>query len=411
MIARILSIAGPLWVYASLAILIYGLWGERRKLDWLALLPAIAGLLASIVFLSPIHRLFFDEDIYISIAGNLTHAPVNQLTVVGGPGEVQVSSYYKEPPGWPVLLSLVFLITGRSETVAFWAARILFAMAIAAVHQLAIEILGTRRQALAAAMIFGATPICFWFSVSAGTDIPAALFATLGMWGLLAGNGPLVAAGFALAAQTRMELLLLVPLVWVSRKISFKWKMAAASLVVIETVHVAWVMSVAPVLAQAERVTATFSPKYIGTNLLSNLSYMLNPYTFSLGMMVVALLLAFYRGWRPWLAHSWLISFQTFGLFVVYLCFYSGSFDTNPRYSIQMLAPIAVLTSSLLKGRAAFLLLSLVLPYTRSYEITSYLHALEADHRLSVEFASEVKANDLIVSAEPEMFLNQGRAH
>src|SRR5437867_12701444 len=130
MIPRFLSIAGPLWVYASLAVLVSGLWHERRKFDGLALLPALVGLTASLIFVSPVHRLFFDEDIYIGIAGNLTHSPVNQITVMGGPDGVEVSSYYKEPAGWPVLLSLVFLITGRSETVAFWAARILFAMAI-----------------------------------------------------------------------------------------------------------------------------------------------------------------------------------------------------------------------------------------------------------------------------------------
>jgi len=37
-----------------------------------------------------------------------------------------------------------------------------------------------RRQALMAAIMFGATPICFWYSVSAGTDMTAALMAALG---------------------------------------------------------------------------------------------------------------------------------------------------------------------------------------------------------------------------------------
>lgn len=213
MIPRLLSVAGPLWVYASLVVLVFGLWKERRKFDWLALIPALAGLAASVIFLPPIHRLFFDEDIYINIASNLAHAPVNQVTLMGGPGDVQASSYYKEPPGWPVLLSLAFLITGPGEAVAFWVARVLFAIAIALVYQLAREILETRIQALAAAILFGATPICFWFSVSAGTDIAGALLAVSGLWGLLAGNGALAAAGLALAAQTRMELLVLVPLI------------------------------------------------------------------------------------------------------------------------------------------------------------------------------------------------------
>src|SRR2546422_7193320 len=294
MIPRVLSIAGPLWVYASLGVLIYGLWNQRQKFDWLALVPALAGLAASTVFLSPVHRLFFDEDIYINIASNLAHAPVNQVTVIGGPDDIQVSSYYKEPAGWPVFLGLVFLVTGRSEAVAFWTARILFAIAIAAVYQLARQVLGSRNQALVAAILFGATPICFWFSASPGTDIPAALMAILGMWGLSAGNGALAAAGLALAAQTRMELLILLPLMLIPHVVgdsgteekwgltppakqdssmSFEsrfvrrvrpffssvpkspatWSFVAAILVIPEIVHVAWVMSVAPVLARAER--------------------------------------------------------------------------------------------------------------------------------------------------------------
>src|SRR3989337_1650396 len=133
MIPRILSFACPLFVYVSLGTLIFGVWRERKKLEWPALAIAAAGLAASLVVLVPIHRLFFDEDIYISIAHNLTRTPIAQITVLGGPDDVQVSSYYKEPSGWPVILSLVFMITGRTEAAASWVARILFALAIAAV--------------------------------------------------------------------------------------------------------------------------------------------------------------------------------------------------------------------------------------------------------------------------------------
>src|SRR5712692_9719362 len=162
MFLRILSIGGPLWVYATMAVLIYGLFLERKRLEWLALAPAAAGLLASALLLAPIHRLFFDEDIYINIASNLTRFPVNQVTVMGGPDDIQVSSYYKEPGGWPVLLSFALLTGGRSEAVAFWFARLLFALALAGVYHLAREMLPTRRQAVLAAILFGAVPVCFW---------------------------------------------------------------------------------------------------------------------------------------------------------------------------------------------------------------------------------------------------------
>src|SRR2546427_8363540 len=152
MFLRILSRAGPLWVYATIAVLVCGIVRERNRFDWVGLALGTGALLATALFLSSSHRLFFDEDIYINVASNLTRAPVNQLTVMGGPNEIQVSTYNKEPVGWPVLLSFAFLIAGRSETVAFWFARLMFALAVAALYQLARELLQTRRQALLAAI-------------------------------------------------------------------------------------------------------------------------------------------------------------------------------------------------------------------------------------------------------------------
>ena len=410
MIARILSIAAPFWVYMTIVVLALGLWRERRKLEWLALVPAIAGVLASFIFLPPVHRLFFDEDMYINLASNLAHAPVAQLTLLGSPDDVQVSTYYKEPSGWPVMLSFVFLVTGLSETAAFILARVLFGVAAAAVYQLARGVVETRLQALAAAIFFAATPACFWFSVSAGTDVPAALMMLLGMWGLLSANGALAAGGFAMAAQTRMELMALMPLVWMFGKLPLKWKIASAALVAAEVAHVGWVMSVSPILAQAENVPSGFALGYAPGNLLDNIKYLFNPIAFPAGMTLLGLI-AVYQGWRTSRAHPWLISVYPFGvLFCVYLLFYAGSFNVNPRYSIQILAPLAILAVSVLKRPVyiAALMLSLALPYVQRWEFTGYLEALAADHRISVQFVPRVGPNDLVLSATPQMFMNQG---
>lgn len=404
MIARILSIAGPLWVYATIAVLAVGLWRQRRKLEWMAIAPAAFGVLASFAFLPPVHRLFFDEDLYVNIASNLSHAPVAQLTLLGSPSDVQVSTYYKEPAGWPTLLSLVFLLTGPSETVAFILARFLFGLAIAAVYQLAREALETRGQALTAAIVFGAAPACFWFSVSAGTDVPAALMTALGMWGLLAGNGPLAAGGLAMAAQTRMELIALAPLVWIFGKIPWKWKAATSALVAAEVAHVGWVMSVSPILAEAENVTSGFALAYVPGNLVDNIKYLFNPIAFFAGVTILAIVAAARR--RRFGA----LEAHVAALFAVYLLFYAGSFSINQRYSIQILAPLAVLAASVLKRPAyiAALMASLALPYIQPPQFTGYLEALEADHRISAEFSPRVGPNDLVVSATPQVFMNQG---
>ncbi|PYS11417.1 MAG: hypothetical protein DMG15_17950 [Acidobacteria bacterium] len=411
MFLRILSLAGPLWVYATIAVLIYGIVLERNRFDWFALALGAVALLTTALFLSSTHRLFFDEDIYINVASNLTRAPVNQLTVMGGPNEIQVSTYNKEPVGWPVLLSFAFLIAGRSETVAFWFARLLFALAVAALYQLTRELLQTRRQALLAAILFGATPVCVWYSVSTGTDMPSALMGILGMWGLVTGNGPLAAAGFAFAAQTRLELLVLIPLVWLSPKISPRWKIGAAALALFEIVHVAWLMSVAPVLARAAELSAAFGLRYVRRNLFDNLKYFFDPFGFPILVSVFVAVFLWKKVRRP-VAEGDALIVWIFGLFAVYLCFFAGSFDMNPRYSIQMVAPMTILAASLANRPVwiGALLLSAIVPATHRYETTPYFKALETEHRLSTQFASQINPDDLIVSGAQEVFINHGRS-
>jgi hypothetical protein len=99
------------------------------------------------------------------------------------------------------------------------------------------------------------------------------------------------------------------------------------------------------------------------------------------------------------------------GLFAVYLCFYAGSFNTNTRYSIQIVAPITILAASFTKRPfwIIALLLSALIPVTRSYGFTPYLEALQADHQLSILFASRVQPDDLVISGLQEIFIDNGR--
>ncbi len=407
MITRFLSIAAPASIYVTMCVLALGLWRERRKFEWLALGPAAAGVLASFLLLPPVHRLFFDEDIYINIANNLSHAPVSQLTLLGSPKEASISTYYKEPAGWPVLLSLAFVVTGVSETAAFAAARILFGAAIAAVYQLAREITETRLQAVAASVLFAATPVCFWFSVSPGTDIPAALMSVLGMWGLIAGNAALAVGGLAMAAQTRMELIVLLPLIWLTGTIPRNWKALSAGLMATAFVHIAWVLSVSPILAEAERVPSGFALAYVPENLGHNITYLLSPWNFAAAATLAAIAAVVIKRGAGTMPMVW----QIVSLFSVYLVFYAGSFRLNPRYSIQILVPLAVLAASL-AGRPVYvagLLATLIVPQVQPREFAGYHEALAADHRAALRFVSRIGPDDVVLSATPQMFMNQNR--
>ncbi len=408
MLPRILSIAAPLFVYVTLALLVRGLWEERKKFDWIALVLAAAGLLVSLTLLDPAHRLFFDEDTYINIASNLTKAPVAQVTLLGGPDQVAVSAYYKEPAGWPVLLSLVFFFTGASEQVAFFVARIFYGLTLAAVYMLSLTALQSRRQALIAAILVGATPAFFWSSASTGLDIPAALFVVLGLLGIFAGNAPLAAAGFAMAAQLRLELIILAPIVLLAPKIATRWKVAAAGLLAAEAAHVAWVLSIAPEFARAVRVESAFSPQYAAQNVASNVKYLFNPLLFPAVITGLAIFSLFRK--RPGKWPRWPLVFSVVAVSGVYAAFYVGSFEINPRYSIQILAPLALLAASTIRRPVlvAAVIASLAIPQFGGYSVPAFVQALEADHRIATGFASRVGSEDLVLSAQQEMFLNQG---
>jgi hypothetical protein len=413
-LARVLSFVLPLSTYTALALTAAGIYRERSKLDRWALILALGAFTASFAFRPSEHLLFFDEDIYIQIASNLSHAPVAQLTLFGGPGDIQASTYYKEPAGFPVLLSLIFAITGTRESVAFVFARVLFAIAVAVVYCLGRDILRTRAQAIAAAIAFAAVPACFGFSSSTGTDLVAALFAALGVWGILVGNGMLAAGALAMAAQVRLEMITLAPMILLADRVSTKWKMVLAAAIIPEIVHIAWVFSIVPRLAAVEHVSSPFSPAYILKNLTANVRYIFDPRTFPVAVPVLAAVVTvlFLTGRVAAGSRTFaLLLFWIISLFAVYLGFYAGSFDINPRYTIQFTIPLILLAASFSEQPIvlAILVLSAAIPAARPWQVPTYVQALGSDHRTAIAFAQKLGKDDLVIADEPEVFFNQGK--
>jgi hypothetical protein len=403
---RILSVATPLIAYVLLFVLVYGVARLRTKLEWKAGVSTLIGFCAALIFLSDRHTLYYDEDIYIHIASNLSHAPVAQLTLLGGPGNPEVATYYKEPVGFPSFLSVVFLATGTDEHVAFIAACVCYALAMGTIYQVSRALNQTSRQAALAALLFGATPIVFVHARSVGTDIPAALFAALGFWGIVEGNGALAAAGIALAAQTRLEMIVLAPLLFLSGKVSARWKTAGAFLLAAEVVHVSWLLSVAPVLARLERIESTFSPAYVVANVMANVRYLTNPLIFpAIATLIMIGALFHFRAEQRLFLAAWLML-----PFSIYAVFYAGSFQENPRYCIQLMAPLALLGVSAARRPWIQLLIitSVACAYMRPIQTPVFLQTLAADHKLFVRFVTSIDPGDLVLSTEPEVVFNYG---
>ena len=407
MLPHILSIAGPIISSLTLALVVLSIYRLRRKLDPLALIPAGIGFAFSILLIPNVHLLFFDEDIYINIASNLSHAPIAQLTLLGGQDGIEASTYYKEPAGFPVLLTLAFLFGGTGETTAFVAARLLYAATLASFFLLARQIFEDRKRALWATLLFGGTSILFRFSASTGTDLAAALFSILGVLGIVAGDGLLAASALAMAAQIRLETIVLLPLLLLARSVSIRWKLWGLALAGEEILHLIWVFSIAPTLAKAEQVATPFSISYAFENFAGDLKYLFNPLLFPLGISALAIAAIAFGGRKAGGAplKLWIALLAS-----VYLVFYAGSFDVNPRFVIQILAPLVLLAFRLSTNRYVTLgaLSTLALAYLPIHETPNYISVLASDHEIAVRLAARLGGTDLVISTEPEVFINHG---
>ena len=426
LIPRILSVLGPLLVYASLGLLLWSLFKNRERLD--RHLPAVIALalVSSFVFVDTSHRLFFDEDIYIQIASNLSRAPVAQLTLLGSPETVEVSTYYKEPVGYPTLLGLLFAVTGTSEGVAFHFARVLFSLAVGGVYLLARDNFRHPWMGWLAALAFVATPPVLEYSVSAGTDLGTVLFAVLGVWGLVSGAYPVAVAALALVAQMRLEAVVLTLFLLASPAIGRRWKLIGLALISGQLFHLGWVVSAAPAYASSVGVEAAFSPGYVPANFIGSLGYLLNGGRFPWGISVLAALALLAWGvrtlrspsrkdTRPQLGEVYFVAW--IGLMMaVYFAFYEGSFDLNPRSSIQIAVPMILLGMTALKlfntrqrvvvviGLAFTLLYSNLSPKPPDQDHSISVDNLAADHQRMEQIAADLGEGSIVIAGEPEVF-------
>ncbi len=425
---RALSVAVPLLTYAALGLLAWGFWQSRRLLDRWVLPVVVLALLASFAIVDDGHRLFFDEDIYIQIASNLSDLPVAQLTLVGDPEQVSVSTYYKEPAGYPTLLGLVFAIAGASEEAAFLFARVMFALAAAAVYLLARDQFRSRWMGGMSALVFMFVPAVLEHSASAAMDIPSLLFAAVGFWGLVSGGPALAVAGFALAAQIRLEPIVLIAFVFFDPAISRRWKAIGAALVSAQVLHVGWLLAGSSAYASAIGIESAFSFKYLIGNFVGSLGYLLDGGRFPWGVTVLAMIALSAWGIARLRRHAREAgkgSYREFHmaawiglLWGVYLVYYAGNLGTNPRYVLQIIVPLILLATSAFAlltplprmAVGAGLALSLVFAIVSVELAAEGETVLTVDHRQMAKIAGTMGPEDVVLATEPEVFLNHGVA-
>jgi len=134
---------------------------------FLAFIFVVSVWLRFIVF-KPRHIMYVDEFWYMEAAKNLI-----TYGNIGG---------YLKSLGWPMLLSIVFLINGISNYIAIYTTAILGALTFFNIFLLTSMIYKNRWLGIVAAALFSILPGHVLWSVTAETNVPALYFITLAMF-------------------------------------------------------------------------------------------------------------------------------------------------------------------------------------------------------------------------------------
>ncbi|MEO5331910.1 MAG: hypothetical protein H7839_07780 [Magnetococcus sp. YQC-5] len=408
-----------------------------RELKWI--LPGI--LLGSALYVAvmapQVHRIYYDESIYLSIGQNLTHLNRAQTCHSGGEEyglfRCEQWEYNKQPNGFPFLASVVFRIFGTSEYAVFYLNNLLLGVAGLSVLFLAYLISGGWRAGLFSALLVILIPQnLHWYNTTAAepsSAVTAALVVLTAFAYLRNKNAAtltLLTLLFAFAIQFRPESLLLGPLVLliVGRPALVFRKAFAANILLFGVLTLPLWLHMELFRNHPWGSTGVpFSRDYFLANLNVNGWHFLTNREFPLLITILAFCGLAWPGPR-WMERGvlgiWFLLFWG-----VFLFFYAGSYHygADVRYAIVCYLPLTVLGGlgaeriiHLLMQTTSFRHTTLVgiltlllvvshmafLPRVRA--MTDEAWAARADYQYAQKMVAKVPPESLILTHNPNMF-------
>ncbi len=430
------------------------------KRAWvLLLLIALGGTLIAMFVAPRVHRIFYDEDIYLNVGQNMANLKIAGMCNEGGDlyGEYFCNrlEYNKDPNGWPYLVSLIFRIAGVSHVAAFIMNNIIWGLSILVVFCSGFLLFKDEAAGLFGALLFSLIPEGLRWSNTTAAEPSAALFAGLALLSVIyfarnPGKKTLFLAAVLLpfAFQFRAEsILILLPagltVVLLSPRELGK-KRSYLFLLLLMTLALPHLIQVYAVKGEGWGAPGgvKFALTYLKQNFPVNAMFYLKNHRFPL---LVALLFFLGLGMPKLVikekAGSIKTRFESFlwrekGIVVIwflafwgiFLFFYAGSynFGADVRFSLMSYIPIGVLAgfgvgslSRWVKERfkqkwiTPALTVLLVLcsisffPYIRAE--TQEAWGARADHRYAEIMAQSLPPNSLILTHNPNMFLLLGK--
>ncbi|MEO5360689.1 MAG: glycosyltransferase family 39 protein [Nitrospirota bacterium] len=411
---------------------------ERRHKYYLAAIVLLA--FGAAFFIAPrVHRIFYDENIYLNIGQNIAYlgraSMCNDGDNIYGVYKCSVDEFNKQPYGYPFLLAMAFRLVGSSEALGHLLNNIFFSASAVVVFLIARNLFGDIRVSLCSSLIYVLIPHNIIWGNTAAVEPSTALFTGMTVMALLHFLKEktmsalfLFSALLPLSLQFRFESILILPVLLMLIVLN-DWK-------ILKTREFYLFMALSLVLALAHMLQlytvrgdswgasgAKMSLSFMLHNLKTNGMFYLDDKRFP---MIVTLLFAvgvFYR--RDYLRERLVIAAWFVLFWGVFLTFYAGSYDygQDVRYSVVSYMPLSLLAGlglsrlwSIVVSRkyitvaAGVIFVMLILariPYIRAEGEEAW--ECRVDHVQAREMFSMVdRENSVILTHNPGMFLLWG---
>ncbi|MEO5355786.1 MAG: glycosyltransferase family 39 protein [Nitrospirae bacterium YQR-1] len=156
-------------------------FSKLTKGQWYALGGVLAFALVMVVFVAPrIHRIYYDENIYLSIGQNIGFLGKAGMCNDGnnhyGVYGCDIVEFNKQPYAYPFLLSLLFKLFGSSELTGFLFNNVTFLLSTITVFLISYMLFDEITLSVFAALIFAMIPENIMWSNTAAVEPSALLF-------------------------------------------------------------------------------------------------------------------------------------------------------------------------------------------------------------------------------------------
>jgi hypothetical protein len=412
----------------------------ENKYLFLLFFLSILGIFSTAFIAPRTHRIFYDEDIYNSIAQNIAHHKKavmcnegyfenNELVVVE-------EEYNKQPPAYPYLISIIFRTFGTNELFTFILNNILFGLMVPLIFLISFLLFKDTFASLIACLIYILIPVNLqWFNTCAAE--PSTVFFT-GL-AILASliylkDKKFVSLLFfvtclAFSLSFRTESFLVVAVVFLIYLIKepgvFKRKELYLFGILFLFLSTAILLHLYSVRGQSWGAQGPkFSLIYLPYNFVTNLLFYFNNNYFPLLFSTLAVIgFSFYNKGNTKNKIVLLVWFLTFWGAV--LLFYAGSYryadSLSIRFSLLTYAPLAIITGLSVKSLSKLLekkiksiktlLIILIIfnstwfiPFIKS-KTKGESELCRMDRKYAMEFVDLLPRNSIIYTHNPNMFL------